>query len=125
MSVASTGSQYWQETIRFADLLTRAAERDPDHEAVVFPDGRITYGELQGRSFAVARALLDLGVGQRDRVGILMANCLEFVELLLAIRIPTRLRWPTPRSSSARAAANERSCSSPYVIRPSGKTTAS
>jgi fatty-acyl-CoA synthase len=87
MSVASTGSQYWQETIRFADLLTRAAERDPDHEAVVFPDGRITYGELQQRSFFVARSLLDLGIGQRDRVGILMANCLEFVELMFGISL--------------------------------------
>jgi fatty-acyl-CoA synthase len=87
MSIASTGSRYWQETIRFADLLTRAAERDPDHEAVVFPDARITYGELQTRAFSVARSLLALGIGQRDPVGILMPNCLEFVELLFGISI--------------------------------------
>src|ERR1700733_11662573 len=87
MSIASTGSRYWQETVRFADLLTRAAERDPDHEAVVFPDGRITYGELQARAFSVARSLLALGVGPRGPVGILMPNCLEFVELLFGISL--------------------------------------
>ncbi len=87
MSVASTGSQAWQETIRFADLLTRAAERDPDHEAVVFPDARITYGELQARAFRVARGLLALGIGQRCRVGILMNNCMDFVELMFGISL--------------------------------------
>jgi fatty-acyl-CoA synthase len=87
MSVASTGSQQWQETVRFADLLTRAAERDPDHEAVVFPEARITYGELCARAFSVARSLLALGVGQRGPVGILMPNCLEFVELLFGISL--------------------------------------
>ncbi len=87
MSVASTGSQAWQETFRFADLLTRAAERDPDHEAIVFPGERITYGELRDRAFTVARSLLGLGIGQRGPVGILMPNCLEFVELLFGISL--------------------------------------
>jgi fatty-acyl-CoA synthase len=87
MSVASTGSQAWQETFRFADLLTRAAERDPDHEAIVFPGDRITYGELRDRAFTVAQSLLGLGIGQRGPVGILMPNCLEFVELLFGISL--------------------------------------
>ncbi|MBV8216927.1 MAG: hypothetical protein JO325_00570, partial [Solirubrobacterales bacterium] len=53
----------WQEVVRFADLLTRAAERDPGGEALVFPDARLTYGELEGRAFAFARSLIALGVG--------------------------------------------------------------
>ena len=48
MSTTSTTSRRWQEVVRFADLLLRAAERDPDREAVVFPAGRVTYGELSG-----------------------------------------------------------------------------
>ena len=66
MSVASTGSRRWQDTVRFADLLLRAAERDPDHEAVVFPDARVTYGALEQRAFEVARALLALGIGPAE-----------------------------------------------------------
>src|SRR5580704_15251474 len=87
MSVASTGSQRWQDTVRFGDLLLRAAERDPDHEAVVFPTDRVTYGELERRAFAVARSLLALGIGAQSRVGILMPNCIEFVELLFGISL--------------------------------------
>ncbi|MGH2884292.1 MAG: AMP-binding protein, partial [Solirubrobacteraceae bacterium] len=87
MSVASTGSQRWQDTVRFGDLLLRTAERDPDHEAVVFPDARVTYGELERRAFAVARSLLAIGIGPQSRVGILMPNCIEFVELLFGISL--------------------------------------
>ena len=87
MSVASTGSRRWQDTVRFADLLLRAAERDPDHEAVVFPGARVTYGELEQRAFAVARSLLALGIEPQSRVGILMPNCIEFVELLFGISL--------------------------------------
>ena len=87
MSTTSTTSRRWQEVVRFADLLLRAAERDPDHEAVVFPAGRLTYGELEQRAFLVARSLRAMGVGPRSRVGILMPNCLEFVELLFGISL--------------------------------------
>jgi fatty-acyl-CoA synthase len=87
MSVASTGSQRWQDTVRFADLLLRAAERDPDREAVVFPGAGVTYRELEQRAFGVARSLLAAGLGPRSRVGILMPNCIEFVELLFGISL--------------------------------------
>ena len=87
MSVASTGSRRWQDTVRFADLLLRAAERDPNHEAVVFPGARVTYGELERRAFAIARSLLAIGIGPQSRVGILMPNCIEFVELLFGISL--------------------------------------
>jgi fatty-acyl-CoA synthase len=87
MSVASTGSRRWQDTVRFGDLLLRAAERDPGHEAVVFPGERVTYGELEQRAFVVARSLLALGIGPQSRVGILMPNCIEFVELLFGISL--------------------------------------
>ncbi len=87
MSIESTRSTRWQEVLRFADLLTRATERDPDHEAVVFPDSRVTYKELEARAFAVAASLLALGIRPRSRVGILMSNCIEFVELLFGISL--------------------------------------
>jgi fatty-acyl-CoA synthase len=87
MSSTSTGSRHWQEVVRFADLLVRAAERDPDHEAVVFPEGRITYAKLEQRALHIARSLVALRVRPGGRVGILMPNCLEFVELLFGISL--------------------------------------
>jgi fatty-acyl-CoA synthase len=84
----STHSRRWQDVVRFADLLLHAAERDPGHEAVVFRGGgRRTYGELEHRAFAVARSLRAMGIGPRSRVGILMPNCVEFVELLFGISL--------------------------------------
>ncbi|MBV8221476.1 MAG: AMP-binding protein [Solirubrobacterales bacterium] len=84
MSSSPKSRRRWQEVVRFADLLTRAAERDPGGEALVFPYARLTYSELEERAFAFARSLLALGVRPGSRVGILMHNCPEFVELLFA-----------------------------------------
>ena len=84
----STHSRRWQDVFRFADLLLRAAERDPDHEAVVFwGAGRRTYRELETNAFRVARSLYAMGIRPRSRVGILMPNCLEFVELLFGVSL--------------------------------------
>jgi fatty-acyl-CoA synthase len=84
----STHSRRWQDVVRFADLLLIAADRDPGHEAVVFwGGGRRTYGELERRAFAVARSLRAMGIGPRSRVGVLMPNCVEFVELLFGISL--------------------------------------
>ncbi|MCW3065749.1 MAG: hypothetical protein JWN32_2921 [Solirubrobacterales bacterium] len=89
----------WQEVVRFADLLLRAAERDPDHEALVFPDARLTYGELEARAFAAARSLRGLGVGPGSHVGVLMSNSQEYVEMLFgssllgAVMVPINSRF--------------------------------
>jgi fatty-acyl-CoA synthase len=84
----STHSRRWQDVVRFADLLLRASERDPDHEAVVFWGvGRRTYAELEANAFKVARSLYAMGIRPRSRVGILMPNCPEFVELLFGISL--------------------------------------
>jgi fatty-acyl-CoA synthase len=95
--VGRTGS--WQEVVRFADLLLLAADRDPDAEAVVFPEHRLTYGELADRAMATARSLAGLGVGPSGKVGILMPNCIEFVELMFgasllgAVMVPINSRF--------------------------------
>ena len=51
------------------------------------PDGRagqLTFGELAERSDRVARLLLARGFGTGDRLGIFLANRVEFIDLLLA-----------------------------------------
>ncbi|MEQ8272119.1 MAG: class I adenylate-forming enzyme family protein [Deltaproteobacteria bacterium] len=63
--------------MRLVDFLTRAADRDPEHLAAVFPDTSITYGALDRRSNAVAAHLASIGVAPGDRVSLLWGNALE------------------------------------------------
>jgi fatty-acyl-CoA synthase len=69
------------------DLLLHAADRYPDHPAIIFPDARLTYTQLRERAYERARSLLGMGLERRDHVGILMANSLEFVECLFGIQL--------------------------------------
>jgi fatty-acyl-CoA synthase len=87
------------EVTSLGDLLLRAADRWPDNDAVVFTDGRRTFSALAARAYAVARALLALGVRAGEHVGILMPNRLEFLDLLFgtalagAIPVPLNGRY--------------------------------
>lgn len=62
-------------------LLSRAAEH-PNRDCIVLESERVTYGELEVRARQAARSLVALGVEPGDRVGILMANCVDFVALM-------------------------------------------
>ena len=64
------------------DILVRAADRDPNHEALVFADARFSYSDLLDRSIERARSLVAMGVGAGDHVGILMPNHPDVIELL-------------------------------------------
>ena len=70
------------EPLPLAELLLHGAAAHPDRDCIVLPDERVTYGELEARARRAGRALIALGVERGDRVGILMANCLDFVDLL-------------------------------------------
>ena len=73
-------------------LLLRAYDRWPNNNAVIFPPAnsgpdRLTYKQLTEKAYARARSLKALGVKRGDHVGILMANCMEYVELLFGIAL--------------------------------------
>ncbi|MGH9242957.1 MAG: AMP-binding protein [Acidimicrobiales bacterium] len=70
------------DVVTFGDLLIRGADRYPDRVAVVLPDERHTYASLAGAAVRAARSLLGLGVRPGDHVGILMPNCMDFVEVM-------------------------------------------
>jgi fatty-acyl-CoA synthase len=70
------------EATTLGDLLLKAADRWPDNDAIVFPDGRRSYAGLVERAYAVARSLLALDVEPGGHVGILMPNCMPFVDLI-------------------------------------------
>ncbi len=65
-------------------VLSRAVERSPDTEALVFPNTRITYRQLSDRVRATARSMLGMGIKPGDTVGVLMPNCVEHVTVFFA-----------------------------------------
>ncbi len=87
-------------------LLLRSARRDPDREALVFPDTRWSYGELADRAWAVARSLVALGVQPGEHVGVLMTNHPDLVatffgvSLAGAVVVPINARYRTSELDS-------------------------
>jgi long-chain acyl-CoA synthetase len=80
------------------ELLGSAAERFPDHVALVFEGQRWTYRDLERKVERAAQSLIDLGVRRGDRVALLISNRLEFVQAyfacqrLGAITVPVSIR---------------------------------
>ena len=73
-------------TINIGDTLTRRTRRMPNREALVETDSgrRFTYEQINARTNQLANALLSLGAGAGDRIGILLMNGSEFVETFFA-----------------------------------------
>ena len=70
------------ETTPFADALLRGSATHPDRDCIVVSNDRATYGELATRARLAGRSLIALGVHRGDRVGILMSNSLDFIDIL-------------------------------------------
>jgi len=67
-----------------ANVIREHAASRPGKEALVYGDRRFTYAEVHERSSRAASALRAAGVQPGDRVGLLMKNCSEFYELMVA-----------------------------------------
>jgi amino acid adenylation domain-containing protein/non-ribosomal peptide synthase protein (TIGR01720 family) len=67
------------------DLFAHRARTAPDRTAVVSGDERVTYGELDRRSEALARSLASRGIGCDDVVALHCAAGPEFVVAMLGI----------------------------------------
>jgi long-chain acyl-CoA synthetase len=70
--------------MNLGQLLTNAARRSPDAPAVTQLERHLTYRELDTRVDALAHGLTALGLGQGDRVAVLMHNCPELLETMFA-----------------------------------------
>lgn len=68
-----------------AAALERAITLCPDVEAIVGPDGRVTYAELGARVAEIRAALVAAGVQHSDHVGLCAGNGVRWVALFLAI----------------------------------------
>jgi acyl-CoA synthetase (AMP-forming)/AMP-acid ligase II len=65
-------------------MVSDAAARNPDGEALVCGDVRISWRETVRRSAAIAAGLRDKGVRPGDRIALLLGNRIEFALVLFA-----------------------------------------
>ncbi|WP_435972132.1 long-chain-fatty-acid--CoA ligase [Streptomyces sp. Qhu_M48] len=72
-------------TLSLAAVLAESAHRHADRVAVVDGGVRITYARLWAEALAQAGALRGLGIGQGDRVALMMPNCAGFPRSYYAI----------------------------------------
>ncbi|MHB1218526.1 MAG: class I adenylate-forming enzyme family protein [Alphaproteobacteria bacterium] len=83
-------------------VLADAVARAPDHVALVDGAWRLTYAALDAESARIAGNLAARGIGQGDRVAMLIGNSLEFFTVLLAcarmgaIAVPMGIRLRKP-----------------------------
>jgi fatty-acyl-CoA synthase/long-chain acyl-CoA synthetase len=71
--------------MRVADLLDVSARRYPGKLAVKDERRSLTYAEYQERSLRLANAALDLGIAPGERVGVLLANSVEYAEAIFGL----------------------------------------
>lgn len=74
----------WVSAMTLGDMFDHTAESSTG-DAVAFPDERITYPELAELSNRYAKALMGLGIGRFDKVGILIPVGIDYIALLLAV----------------------------------------
>lgn len=67
------------------DALLRAVALAPDVEAIVAPEGRVTFAELADQVARIRAALVAADVARGDHVGICLGNGPRWVALFLAI----------------------------------------
>ena len=67
----------------FIELVREQAIRLPLATALVCAQGRFSYGDLAARADKVAAALQKSGVGAGDRVGLLLSNRVEWLDVFL------------------------------------------
>ncbi len=67
------------------EFLTVSATRDPDHAAIIVGDRRLSYGEVDAQSSAMASALIVAGLKRGDRVAVFLDNRPETVVAFFAV----------------------------------------
>jgi fatty-acyl-CoA synthase len=65
--------------------MTKWAFLTPQKTALVFEGRSFSYKELNERANRAARLLVDLGIGKGDRVGVLLHNSNEYLEIYFAL----------------------------------------
>jgi acyl-CoA synthetase (AMP-forming)/AMP-acid ligase II len=66
-------------------LVRLGAEQHGDKPMVIDPESRISYAELDGTTRALAGAFIEAGVGKGTRVGLIMPNRVQWVQIAVAL----------------------------------------
>ncbi|WP_286149478.1 class I adenylate-forming enzyme family protein [Mycobacterium sp. IS-1496] len=66
-------------------MLRRNAAAHPDKLAVIDPASRVTHSELERTTHTLAAALAGAGIGKGTRVGLVMPNGVQWVQIALAL----------------------------------------
>ena len=69
----------------FLRRLDQGCYVNPDKEAIVFQDERITYRQMRDRAYKLANVLKSLGLNKGDRVAVLLRNCIEWFDIFFAL----------------------------------------
>jgi 2,3-dihydroxybenzoate-AMP ligase len=77
-------SGYWRGEL-LSDMLHRHAAASPERLAVVSPDARWTYAELERRARRIANGLRALGIAPGERVLLHLPNIPEFLAVVFAL----------------------------------------
>lgn len=97
-----------------AECLAAALARDPEGEAVVEGERRMTYAGLDRAARALAARMIALGVTPGDRVAVLLGNRIEYPVIVLActfagaIAVPMNIRQTAAETAHALAASGAR-----------------
>jgi fatty-acyl-CoA synthase len=108
----------WGETVEYW------GRWQPDRVVIRFGSRDLTWGQLNDRSRSLAAGLAASGVGHGDRVGLLMSNRPEFVEVVVAcarlgaIVAPFNLRFTAPELAFVVGNADCKAVITEAVLRP-------
>ncbi|RLB31538.1 MAG: hypothetical protein DRH20_15665, partial [Deltaproteobacteria bacterium] len=69
----------------FLRRLDQGCHLDPEKEAVIFREERVTYRQLRDRAYRMANALKGFGIQKGDRVAVLLRNCAEWFDIFFAV----------------------------------------
>jgi len=58
---------------------------DPEKDAIVFRDEKITYRQMRDRAYRLANALKSLGVNKGDRIAVFLKNSPEWFDIFFAL----------------------------------------
>lgn len=86
LPAAGSVSAHTKIAATLPEVVDRLASSHPDGDAVVAPEGRLTWSQLADRARSFATALVADGVQPSDRIGVLLPNGLRWIVSALAVQ---------------------------------------
>lgn len=83
-----------QSILTMGEMIRSSARSFGDRDAIVFPDCRLTYAELNRAARDWAKALMAMGIKPGDHVGLLLPTCVEFITAFYGITMARGVAVP-------------------------------